>query len=99
MIPFFIEKNSSTRDKIIFVLVENPGISTKKICAILKKQYALNVTYQAVHKTLKQMVEQRIITFSQKKYVLDERWINNLKLFLLKNVHYYYCHYYYCHYY
>ena len=84
MIPFFIEKNSSTRDKIISVLAENPGISTKKICAILKKQYALNVTYQAVHKTLKQMVEQRIITFSQKKYVLDERWINNLKLFLLK---------------
>jgi geranylgeranyl pyrophosphate synthase len=84
MIPIFSEKDSSTRDKIVSVLAAYPGISTKKISAILKKQYALNVTYQAIHKTLKQMVEQGILTSKKREYYLSGDWIQNLKLFLDK---------------
>lgn len=84
MLPIFDTKDSSTRDKIISILATEPGINTKRISASLKKQYALNVTYQAVHKTLKQMVEQEVLAFDGKSYMINEVWVNNLKKFVEK---------------
>ncbi|MBT5424526.1 hypothetical protein HOK76_08580, partial [archaeon] len=85
MLPVFSSEHTSTKDKIIGILATSPNINTKKINSILKKQYALNVTYQAVHKTLKQMVEQGMVEYDGKNYGIDKQWVEGLILFL-KNV-------------
>ncbi len=84
MLPVFDNESTSTKDKIISILVTQPNLNTKKINSALKKQYALNVTYQAVHKTLKLMVEQEILEHKNKAYELNPQWINNLRLFVEK---------------
>jgi hypothetical protein len=84
MLPIFDTKNSSTKDKIISILSVYPNLNTKKINSTLKKQYALDVTYQAVHKTLKQMVEQGVLTHDGKSYGINQKWIDNLTLFANK---------------
>ena len=82
--PSLNDINSSTKDKIIGILATNPGINTKKVDGILKKQYAINVTYQAIHKTLKQMVEQRIILYDKRGYMLNPEWVKQLRTFVEK---------------
>lgn len=82
MLPVFDKENSTTRDKIISILAMEPSQNTKKINAVLKKQYALNVTYQAIHKTLKQMVEQGVLEFDGKSYKINSKWVEELKMFV-----------------
>ncbi|MBT3720007.1 hypothetical protein HOC50_00070 [archaeon] len=83
MLPIFSEESSTTRDKIINILASNPSINTKKINSILKKHYALNVTYQAIHKTLKQMVDQEILEVrTDKTYMISQKWVESLKRFV-----------------
>ncbi|MBN2368276.1 hypothetical protein JXC34_04610, partial [Candidatus Woesearchaeota archaeon] len=81
-LPDLYGKNSSTKDKIISIVAVNPGINTKKINNTLKKQYSLNVTYQAVHKTLKQMVEMGIISNLGRGYHINQSWISQLRQFI-----------------
>ncbi len=85
MLPVFDKENSTTRDKIISILAMEPSQNTKKINAVLKKQYALNVTYQAIHKTLKQMVEQGVLEFDGKSYKINSKWVEELKMFVEKS--------------
>jgi release factor glutamine methyltransferase len=85
MLPIFDTKDSSTKDKIISILSAFPNINTKKINSILKKQYALDVTYQAVHKTLKQMIEQEVLLYEEKSYQINPNWIDSLKLFVQRS--------------
>lgn len=82
MLPVFVNEKSSTRDKIISILVSHSGENTKKINSILKKQFSLNVTYQAIHKTLKQMVEEGIIKYENKGYIISKLWIESLSQFI-----------------
>jgi hypothetical protein len=79
-----LDASSSTKDKIIHILATEPGINTKAINHILKKQYSLNITYQAVHKTLKQLVEVGVLEEDKKGYIINPLWIERLKLFLSK---------------
>ena len=82
VVPLFDKKHSSTRDKIISILAQQPNLSTKKINNILKKQYAVHITYQAVHKTLKQMVDQGVLEFDGKHYSVSGPWIEQLERFI-----------------
>lgn len=82
MLPIFDTKDSSTKDKIISILSVYPNLNTKKINSILKKQYALDVTYQAVHKTLKQMIDQNVLKHDGKFYSISGDWISKLKSFV-----------------
>jgi len=84
LLPIFNKENSSTKDKIISILAANPALNTKKIFNLIKKQYALNVTYQAIHKTLKQLLNEKVLYCENKRYYLDENWIKQLKHFVNK---------------
>jgi len=82
ILPIFDPDHTSTKDKIISILADNPGLTTKRINNLLRKQFAINVTYQAVHKLLKQTVDQNVIEFDGKKYYINEVWIEQLKNFI-----------------
>lgn len=84
VLPILDDASSSTKDKIINLLVANPILTTKKINNLLKKHYATSITYQAVHKTLKLMVIQGIFKYDNKGYSISQEWIKKLRLFVNK---------------
>ncbi|MBN1502911.1 DUF4392 domain-containing protein [Candidatus Woesearchaeota archaeon] len=83
-VPELFLNASSTKDKLVSLLSVYPYLSTRRMHHLLKKQYATNITYQAVHKTLKQMVKQGVLQFDGKNYSINPGWINRLRLFVEK---------------
>ncbi len=72
----------STKDKIINLLIHEGELPTKKIHFLLKKQYAMNITYQGVHKLVKQLLSQNVIRQDRNLYSIDKAWIENIKRFI-----------------
>lgn len=68
----------STKDKIIEILSYDWPLTIRKIFYMLKKHYGSNVTYQAVHKAMVQMIMQKIITKSAEGYRLDLDWVKDI---------------------
>ena len=55
-------------------------LTSKEIFNSLKKEHGFNGTYQAIHKTLNLLAEEKIIEKKdQKKYSLNRTWVKNLK--------------------
>jgi len=69
---------TTTKDKIINVLSYDWPLSIRKIFYILKKRYNSNITYQAVHKAINQMVIQNILSKSEKSYQLNLDWVKDI---------------------
>ena len=64
-----------TKEKIIEILSDTISLSAKHIFNTLQKQHAINTSYQLVHKTLKQMVEEGTINFNNQKYEINKNWV------------------------
>ncbi len=80
--PGLTTENQSTKDKIVTILATQPMLSTKRIHNLLRKQYRTHVTYQAVHKTLKQMLEEGIVERKEQSYFISNKWIKRMKYFI-----------------
>ena len=76
-----IGKKKGVKDCIISILSNEWPLTGKKIYNIIRKQYELPVTYQAVHKTLKKLIEDEVLVKTGKDYKLNEEWIQQLKEF------------------
>lgn len=81
IIPQLNTKQNSTKDTIISILSQEWPLSAKEIYNRIKRQLSLNVSYQAIHKSLKQLEENKIICRAGSKYELDRDWILNIKKF------------------
>ncbi|MFA6269213.1 MAG: hypothetical protein WC652_05325 [archaeon] len=80
---FLPQFNSGTlKDQIITLLAEEKGLNAKEI--YFKVSKSKQVSYQAVHKALSELNTQGVLAKNQSKYVLNERWITNLKKFAEK---------------
>ncbi|MEW6294959.1 MAG: hypothetical protein AB1467_01530 [Candidatus Diapherotrites archaeon] len=77
----FLGKGSGTKEKIILLLSQQWPLNTKKIHFELEKFYSLNITYQAVHKLLKQMEEEKIVERGVDGYKITKDWIQKTKKF------------------
>ncbi|GEM_PF-961148 len=76
-------KNASTKDAIISVLGNKWPLPLKEIHSEVKKIVSNDLTYQATHKTIYQLVEGRVLEKIGKNYKLSSNWINSLKDFSL----------------
>ncbi len=74
-------RNISSRDLIVSILAKKWPLSVRKIYSIAKREYGFNVTYQAIHKTLKLLEEKKVIEKRKKEYQLNLEWIKKLKNF------------------
>jgi len=72
---------SSTQEKIILTLCDKWPLSAREICNTLQKQYAAEITYQAVHKLLKTLEKEKIIERSEKGYRMNLEWVRKVKHF------------------
>ena len=75
----FSEKN--TKSAIIEVLSQKWPLTAKEIYSLTKKVSSTNVSYQAVHKTINELVTQEVINKNERKYSLNLEWIKKLKEF------------------
>lgn len=78
MLPKISPGKSSTRELIIDVLSDKWPLSIKEIYNTTNRKFK-NMTYQAVHKTAKQLVEDGVLEKTNKKYQLSASWIDKLK--------------------
>lgn len=73
--------NLSTKDQIVSILSEEWPLSVKDIHSRIAKEKGEHVSYQAVHKLLKQLEVEEVIKLSEKKYSLSKQWARNIKGF------------------
>ena len=69
---------SSTKEKIIELLSEQWPLRAKKIYRSLLKNYHLSITYQATHKALKELIENKILEKRKEGYLINRDWIKKL---------------------
>ncbi|MBN1941476.1 MAG: hypothetical protein JW772_04820 [Candidatus Diapherotrites archaeon] len=82
ILPGIQKKQADTRDRIVSILTEYWPLTTKSIYAIITRQ-GQDITYQAVHKNIKQLLEQGIVVQHKRKYYLNAQWVEEIKKFVL----------------
>ncbi len=81
VLPRMNEKEMTTKDLVINILTHTWPLSARKIYNKIKKEYNFDVTYQAVHKTLKQLLDKDVLIREGNRYQLSEEWINKIEKF------------------
>ena len=82
--PSVKDMQQNTRDLVVEILSYTWPLSVKKIYHVIKSRYNKPITYQAVYKTIKDMVNEGTLLNRSNEYLLDLTWINNLKEFCRK---------------
>lgn len=75
---FHPDKASSTKDFIITVLGYDWPLTPKRIHNLIKKKYGYSATYQAVYKTLGELLAGGVIERMGAGYQLNLRWLKEL---------------------
>lgn len=78
-----VGKSFSSRDLIIDTLGSEWPLSVKEIYYRLQKEHNLDITYQAVHKCIQELENEKVLSKNGKKFSLSKSWIKNLKDFSL----------------
>lgn len=71
--------STGTKEKIIQIISASQRLTTKQIHCRLQREFALQSTYQATHKNLKKMVEERTLIKDQNGYSINPEWVENYK--------------------
>lgn len=82
VLPKVSAKGLSHKEAIISILGTRWPLSTKDIYSEIQRLSDANgFSYQATHKTIQQLVEEKILAKNGKNYELSQEWINRLKNF------------------
>ncbi|MDO8634312.1 MAG: hypothetical protein Q7K34_03400 [archaeon] len=81
MLSTTLPKVSSAKDAVILALGGKWPLSAKEIHGEIQKSIGNDSSYQATHKTINQLVKEKILAKSGKNYELSQEWINRLKNF------------------
>lgn len=75
---FYSLQDKSLKNIIINLLSINWPQSTNELHQAIQSQCKLNISYQAVHKVVKQLQENSCVLRIDKKYKINEEWIEDL---------------------
>ncbi len=81
MLPEMNTDSESTKNLIINILSKEWPLSAKKVHYRIKKIYAINCTYQAIHKQLRLLTKRKVLEKDGKNYRLSIEWLDALKNF------------------
>jgi len=76
--------SSSSKDLIFKILSEEWPLSAKEIYSRVAKISSKEISYQAVHKTLNSLIDERVFEKKDGKYLLNLYWVSNTKDILSK---------------
>ncbi len=77
-------KISNTSEQIIEILSNEWPLTTKQIHHRLKRSYGINISYQAVHKHIKEMIKEKILSKNGAELSIAYSWIKNLSNYAKK---------------
>ena len=69
---------STTKDYVISVLSYDWPLSIKKIYNSIKKKYGYSATYQAVYKTVNELLKDDVLKKSEEGYLLNLLWLKQI---------------------
>jgi len=72
-------KKRPLKNLIIYTLVSEWPLTVRRIYNKLKSNNGVDVTYQAVFKTVKGLVEKDVLVEKKKKYMINIGWINMVR--------------------
>ena len=75
---FYALKDKSLKSAIIHLLTLNWPQSTNDLHQAVKREFHLKISYQAVHKAVRQLQEDEVLLSEGKKYRLNEEWIKEV---------------------
>ena len=75
-----VEPNT-LKDKIIYILSYKFPLSISSLKKEIKKQFDLGVSYQAIHKIIKDLERTNIVDKKEGLYLLDVNWIKKVNYF------------------
>ncbi|MCK4715006.1 MAG: hypothetical protein KAT35_05485, partial [Candidatus Aenigmarchaeota archaeon] len=70
-----------TKSLILQILAKDWPLSAKEVYNKARTRHGLDITYQGVHKILRQLVLEDALSFENNKYALRLDWIRNLRKF------------------
>jgi ubiquinone/menaquinone biosynthesis C-methylase UbiE len=76
-----LENFSKFEDKIIMALHENRSLTIKQIFLVVNKNSEKKVSYQAIHKAMKNLYDNGVLFKELNNYSLHFNWLNSLKKF------------------
>jgi hypothetical protein len=71
----------SRKEKMIILIAERPGLSTRKLQLAVNKREGKTLTYQAIRKTLLQLIGEGVIIKEGNSFYLDAEWVENSEKF------------------
>jgi len=69
------------RDSVLSILTEEWPLSAREIYKHVSKDYKINVTYQGVHKAVRQMADEGLLVPREGRYSINLQWVNQLVSF------------------
>jgi len=81
LIPELENKPKNTKDTIISLLTNEWPLTLRGIYFKIKKKYSYKGSYQAVYKSVKELVQKKILIQTNKEYEINIPWIKNLQSF------------------
>lgn len=75
-----IRQNESVKDAVIAILAVTWPLRTKELYPLVKKR-GFAVTYQAVHKSLRELMDIDVVVGDRRGYKISRNWINRLNEF------------------
>ncbi|MFA6035577.1 MAG: FIST N-terminal domain-containing protein [Candidatus Micrarchaeia archaeon] len=69
------------RDSVLSILTDEWPLSAREIYKRVSKDYKINVTYQGVHKAVRQMADEGLLVPREGKYSINLQWVNQLVSF------------------
>lgn len=74
--------NGGIGKTVIYILGSEPSLSAKQTFHRTLQNTGRTISYQAVHKKLKQLEQEGIIEKKGNQYNLSEKWLNSMYLFV-----------------
>jgi hypothetical protein len=71
--------SNSLKEKIINVVLIEEGLTAKQVHFRLQRLFGLNSSYQATHKTMKQLVEEKTLSKNGKEYLLSRDYFKRIQ--------------------
>ncbi len=81
---FYLVNEHSLKNIIINLLALKSPQNTNDLHKLIKKDFKLNLSYQAIHKTIKQLVKEKCLLEHQKNYSINPEWIKEVSNFVKK---------------
>ncbi|RLG18215.1 hypothetical protein DRN67_04380 [Candidatus Micrarchaeota archaeon] len=80
-LPFKSTSKPSIKDIIIQTLSEEWPLTAKQIYSKIRRKTPTSITYQGVHKAVKQLEESGVLKVEENKYKVDLDWLKSIRSF------------------